>query len=278
MLKSFINKAVPKLYGFYFNSLCLYSKEIAGQKALQVFSTPRRGKIKDFQRDFLNTARGQKIITPEGFIQLYHWEGKGKTVFLAHGWESNAWRWKYLIEPLQKLNYNIIAIDAPAHGDSSGTEFTAVKYSKVISTIIELYQPEIIIAHSVGVMATSYQESKNRHDCIEKMIFLGGPDRLDIIMRNYQKLTGFNNQVYDQLDRILYSKYGFKISDFNTSRFVQEVNAAVLLIHSREDQIVTADSMHSIARQLENSSTYYATTGGHSLHTVEVVDKILEFL
>ncbi|PRP67226.1 alpha/beta fold hydrolase [Nonlabens agnitus] len=278
MLKSFLNKAVPKLYGFYFNLISLFSQEKAGKKALHVFSHPRAGKIQPFQNEFLNTARKQKLITEEGFVQLYHWKGQGKTILLIHGWESNSWRWKYLIDPLRELDYNIISIDAPAHGASSGTDFTAVKYSREIKKVIELYQPEIIIAHSVGAMATIYQESQHPHDFIEKIILLGGPDRFDKIMNGYQKLTGFNNKVYQAIDDLLLKTYGFHISEFNSADFVQDINAQVLLIHSKQDAIVSYESMPSIASRLKNASTYTSKTGGHSLHTPEVVDQILAFL
>lgn len=278
MLKKLINKAVPKLYGFYFNALSLVSKKKAGDLAMQVFSFPRSGRILDFQNEFLNTARKQQLITEDGHIQMYHWKGSDKTVLLVHGWESNAWRWKFIIEHLIERDYNIIAIDAPAHGASSGTEFTAVKYSKVINKVINLYKPEIVLAHSVGAMATVYQESINQHICIEKLVLLGGPDRLDVIMRNYQKLTGFNNTVYNSLDQLIFDRYNFHISDFNTSTFIKEIKAQLLIIHSESDLIVTYDSMAPMVANSSDVTSYTSKTGGHSLHTDEVVEKILHFL
>ena len=124
MFKKLINKAVPKLYGFYFNLLSLFSKKKAGALALKVFSVPRAGKIKPFQKEFLATARHHKINYRRWYLSKSI-TGKAmvKTILFAHGWESNAWRWKYLIEPLQAKGYNIVAIDAPAHGASSGKEF-----------------------------------------------------------------------------------------------------------------------------------------------------------
>ena len=155
---------------------------------------------------------------------------------------------------------------------------TAVKYSVIINQVVNLYEPEIIIAHSVGAMATVYQESKESHGFIEKIVLLGGPDRLDVIMGNYQKLVGFSDRVYKNLDRLLYNTYGFNINEFNSSRFVSKIEANVLLIHSPEDHIVTFNSMEAIASKLKNVETYSSKSGGHSLHTQEVVDRILEFL
>jgi len=278
MLKKLWNKAVPKWYGFYFNGVSHVSKDRGATLALQVFSTPRKGSILPFQHEFLETSQQQKLVNEEGFTQVYHWKGNGKTILLAHGWESNAWRWKYLIEPLQKLDYNIIAIDAPAHGNSSGEEFTAVKYSRILRSIIELYRPEIIVAHSVGAMATSFQESQTPHSFIEKMVLLGSPNTLKAIMKDYQQLVGFSDRVYASLDRLLHRIYGFHIKDFNTEDFVAQIECPVLLIHNKSDAIVPYESMLQIAAQSPHATVYESKTGGHSLHTPEVVDQILAFL
>lgn len=278
MLKKLVNKAVPKLYGFYFNTLSLLSRDKGAALALRIFSTPRKGKILPNQDEFLTTAHQQKLVTTDGFIQLYHWKGEGKTVLLAHGWESNAWRWKYLIEPLMKKGFNVIALDAPAHGASDGTEFTAVKYSKIIRILVELYEPEIIIAHSVGAMASSFQESETPHDFLEKMVLLGSPNRLEVIMKDYQMLVGFSNRVYRSLNQLLHNMYGFYIEEFSTANFVSRIDCEILLIHSKQDSIVPFESVKEIAAKSHHGKVYESKTGGHSLHTPEVIEEILAFL
>jgi pimeloyl-ACP methyl ester carboxylesterase len=277
-MKKLIQKAIPKLYGFYFNLLSLFSKEKSAALALKVFSIPRSGFITPSQQDFLDTARHQKVAFQEGFVQLYHWQGNGKTILLLHGWESNTARWKYLIEPLQEQGYNLIAIDAPAHGKTDGTEFTAIKYSWIISSIMELYRPEIMIAHSVGAMSTVFQEHQQPHDFLKKLVLLGSPNKLEDIMRGYQRLVGFRNKVYLQLDQLLDSTYGLTIDKFNTADFASSLTCKTLLIHSKQDAIVSYDSMQPIAAAIKNSQTYVSKTGGHSLHTPEVVKKVLKFV
>lgn len=277
-MKQLLQKAIPKLYGFYFNILHFFFSKKAAALALKVFSIPRKGKVLDHHKDFLSTARTQKIAFEDGLLQLYHWKGVGPTVLLSHGWESNSFRWKYLIEPLQELQYNIIAIDAPAHGDSDGTYFTAVKYSRVIATIIQLYEPQILISHSVGAMATIFQESKHQHEFIKKIVLLGSPNSLQVIMRGYQELLDFNDSVYKSLNHLLKKKFGFFIEEFNAADFARTIKAPTLLIHAPTDLIVPYEAMKQIADAMPNATTYTSQTGGHSLYTQEVVDQILHFL
>lgn len=277
-MKAFLNKAIPKMYGFYFNVLALFNRHYAASKALRVFSIPRKGKITALQKVFLQTAHKQLIGFDEGLYALYQWKGTGKTILLLHGWESNSFRWKYLIEPLVKIDYNIISIDAPAHGGTDGKEFTAIKYAKIIKQTIELYEPAIVIAHSVGAMATMYQENKKKHDFIEKFVFLGSPNKLSFIMRGYQRVVSFNERVYSALNTLLIKNFGMAINDFNTADFAKTISVPTLLIHNPQDVIIPYGAMKEIAASIPNAAMYTSKTGGHSLYTQEVVDEVIKFI
>jgi pimeloyl-ACP methyl ester carboxylesterase len=97
-------------------------------------------------------------------------------------------------------------------------------------------------------------------------------------MKNYQNLLGFSDRVYGSLDDLLHQTYGFNIDGFSTEDFVSGINCPVLLIHSQEDLVVSYDSVHQIALKSPNATVYESKTGGHSLHTPEVVEQILAFL
>ncbi len=125
-------KILQKFIGFLINVIGLFSKKSAARLALYLFTTPRRGRLTEKQYDFLGTSFREELTVNSIPVMTYRWLGKGKTILLAHGWESNAARWQYLIEPLRKLDYNIIALDAPAHGKSGSKRFNAVLYADFI--------------------------------------------------------------------------------------------------------------------------------------------------
>ncbi|MGJ8685255.1 MAG: alpha/beta fold hydrolase [Nonlabens sp.] len=277
-MKRFLQKAIPKMYGFYFNILSLFSQEKAGKLALKVFSTPRRGRISEHQIEFLNSARQQRIAFKDGLFMLYHWKGDGPTVLLNHGWESNAFRWKYLFDDLKALDYNIIAIDGPAHGNTSGTLFTAIEYSKLIKATVELYEPEVIISHSVGAMATVYNEFHHPSPSLKKLVLLGGPNSLEVIMKDYQKLLSFNKKVYTGLDKMLFKRFGYHVTEFKTENFAVNITAQTLILHEQNDRIVPVSAGREIAGKMQNVTFIETQTGGHSLHTKENTNHIIEFL
>lgn len=279
-MKKIVEKAIPKLYGFYFNLIALINKEKAAALALEVFSTPRRGRVRTDtgQKEFLDTARQQRIAYDDGLFMLYHWKGDGPTLLLLHGWESNSFRWKYVLPELQKRNYNIIAIDAPAHGMTDGKLFTAIKYAGIIKTVNSLYQPEIIMAHSVGSMATIYSLYNHPNDALKKLILLGSPNSLEVIMKGYQQLVGFNNRVYKGLNELLKTNFGYYIKDFKSSAFAKAISIETLLLHAQSDVIVPAIASQQIHNALPKSELHITNSGGHSLHTPENTELIMAFL
>ena len=171
-----------KLIGFYLNLLSIFSPKYAAKKAIHLFSSPRKGEITEEQSDFLNTAFREELSYNDNAIMTYRWLGKNKTVLLAHGWESNSARWKTSIKALQKLNYNIITLDAPAHGNSGSNFFNALLYAEFINVIIKKFEPNILIGHSVGGTATVFSHHKYSFINIEKMILLGTPSELKDVL------------------------------------------------------------------------------------------------
>ena len=202
-MKKLINKAVPKTIGALLNASSLVSSKYAAAKALSLFATPRKGDINQKQASFLNSAKKEQLNYNGFSIRTYHWNGHNKTVLLSHGWESNAARWKKLIELLQIQNYNVIALDAPAHGESESKKFNAILYSEFINVVCKQYNPEIIIGHSVGGMASVFFQHKYQLESLKKLVLLGAPSEFEGILKNYTNMLSYNSKVIKTLDTLI---------------------------------------------------------------------------
>src|SRR5690606_36097328 len=151
-MKKLLNKYLPLSYGAYINGISLLSTKKAAKKAFQMLLTPRKGKVGPDQESFLNAAKDRKIQVGAIHLQIYRWHGDNETVLLLHGWESNSFRWRNLIEKLRDDGYNIVAFDAPAHGNSTGKIFHVPLFTECTRAVMEIYRPKYIIGHSVGGM------------------------------------------------------------------------------------------------------------------------------
>ena len=277
-MNNLLNKYIPLAYGSYFNTLALFSKKKAAEKAFKLFCTPRKGRVLEHQKDFLNEAKSDIITTQNIELQTYRWKGNKETIILLHGWESNVFRWRNLIDFLKKENYNIIAFDAPAHGNSTGTILNVPLYTLCAEQIIAIYKPSYIIGHSVGGMTTMYNQYKNPNNSIEKIVSLGAPSELSEIMTHYQNLLKFNTTVMNSLNIYFKNTFNFNINEFSISKYSQSISQKGLLVHDEFDTIAPYSASERVHKNWKNSTLITTQGLGHSLHQEDVNHQIIDFL
>ncbi|WP_339716175.1 alpha/beta hydrolase [uncultured Kriegella sp.] len=277
-MKKLITAYLPLIYGKYFNALSHLSKKYAAKKAFQTFSKVRKGRVLPEQVAFLNRARMAVEKVADHQLQSYLWRGTKETVLLVHGWESNSFRWRNLIEFLQKEDYNIIAFDAPAHGHSSGQRMHVPLYTVCLHHMVEKYKPSYVVAHSVGGMTTLYHQYKHPISSVEKIVTIGSPSENHEIMDHYQKLLNLNEAVMEGLDQYIQEHFGFTIQEFSTSKFVKTNAIKGLLFHDKLDNITPFHASEAVHANWKNS-IFIATEGlGHSMHQDLVNEQLIDFL
>ncbi|WP_396159012.1 alpha/beta hydrolase [Flavobacterium sp.] len=270
---------ITKAIGFYLNCLSYVNAEKAKNKAYQLFSKPRKGKLKE--EELPKTLQSATLETFEynnEKFQTYIWKGNSEVIFLIHGWESNASRWKKLLAHLKPLGKTIIAIDGPAHGLSEGTEFNAPKFAEYITIVAQKYQPKTIIGHSIGGAAISFYLNKYKDKTIEKVILLGAPSDFKIIADNYINLLSLNNRIKESLENLYFEKFNININDFAAHKFAQNFSQKAFIAHDSEDKVVLIDEGRKYANNWKNA-TYIETSGlGHSMHDADLYQKIVDFI
>lgn len=273
-----MKKYLPPLYGAYFNILFLISRKKAAQKAFGTFCKVRKGRVLPHQKELLDAYKNEVLQVAGHRIQTYHWQGNKQTVLLVHGWESNTFRWRNLIDKLRQHDFNIIAFDAPGHGYSSGTELYVPLYAEILQYAIEKYRPKTVVGHSVAGMTLIYNQYKNPDSEVEKMVTIGSPSELYEILKGYQALLKFNDWVLQALEDHIYVRFGFRVREFSTSDFVRTNPKKGLLFHDKQDKVTPYHASQKVHAHWKNSQLVSTEGLGHSLHQDEVNDRILDFL
>ena len=277
-MKKILGIVLPRLYGWYFNLLALFSRKKAAESAFTLFCTPRKGKILPVQKDYLEAAEADTVEIGGMALQTYHWQGERETVMLLHGWESNSFRWRKLIGYLREEGYNIIAFDAPAHGKSSGEILNVPLYAECTDHMVKKFRPQYMVAHSVGGTTAIFHQYQYDTNGIEKLVTIGSPSELSEIMGHYQHMLRFNNTVLNALDNYFRQHFGFGINDFSTSRFASYLKPKGLLIHDELDQVAPVSSSERVHKNWKNSELIKTRGLGHSLHQDKVNMQIVNFL
>lgn len=273
-MSSFVIKSI----GNMLNATSLISSKYASKKAINLFASPRKGRYTDAQIPVMESAFFEELNHSNGSIATYRWIGKNKTILLVHGWESNSSRWNYILKDLKAQNYNIIALDAPAHGKSTGRQFNAVLYSECIAMVAKKFEPEIIMGHSVGGMATVFSLNNFDLPSVKKIVLLGAPAHFTGVFTRYKSMMGFNNKISNGLDNIVLERFGKPVSYFSAADFSESIEAKGLIIHDKKDRIIPFEDGQLFANRYKNSE-FIATSGfGHGLKDTSLTPKIIEFI
>lgn len=269
---------IQKFIGFLINSIGLISKKSAARISLYFFTTPRAGHISEKQSDFLDTSFREELTVNNIPVMTYRWLGKGNTILLAHGWESNAARWQYLIEPLIKLNYNVVALDAPAHGRSGSKRFNAILYGDFIKVVSKKFKPDFIIGHSVGGMASVFSQTNIDFIAIKKLILLGTPSEFKDVLDRYYYMMGFSKRTINATNQLIKDRFNAEPQNISTARYLESFSLEGLIIHDEKDTIIPYKDALLISTSLKNSKLITTTGFGHSLIDESISNHIYEFL
>src|SRR5258706_10534077 len=144
-----MKRMLPRLLGACLNVMALIFPRIAARKGFYLFCTPLATPVKDYHRQFFDTAAKSSFEFEGITIQTYRWGNGAKKILFLHGWQSHSFRWKNYIDSFSKEDYTLYALDAPAHGLSGGKYINLPLYSRVMVHFMRRVHPvHAVISHS----------------------------------------------------------------------------------------------------------------------------------
>ena len=200
------------------------------------------------------------------------------TILLAHGWESNSARWKPLLAKLLEEGHTVIALDAPAHGATSGKLFVPIEYAACINAVIEHFQPSVLLGHSVGGYASGYCMAHFAPPSVKKLILMATPSNLNQIFDaflDFLKLSSKTRQAfYDYIE----TQYGKPAEAFALEHFASKIQAKGLIIHDENDELINPKDALTIEKAWQNTDVTITKGLGHRLRHDKIYKMILDFI
>ncbi|AWI25749.1 alpha/beta fold hydrolase [Flavobacterium pallidum] len=270
---------LTKSIGGYINFLSFVNPGKAQRLAYRFFSEPRIGRLIDGKLpEILAVAERQTFSFEQNRFESFTWNGNENTILLVHGWESNAARWEKLLPYLQKTGSTIVAIDAPAHGLSTGKEFTVPRYAAFINIAAKHFKPSAIIGHSIGGVAAIYYQYKYQNPDLKRLITLGAPSELQVIVDQYIDLLSLNPKAKKLLYQYFVDHFDVRINEFSSHLFAKSIAVDGLIAHDIKDDSVSFAEAEKIAANWKNASFIRTNGLGHSMHDDGLYEKIADFL
>jgi len=265
-----------------FRLFSFISPMMAAKKALDLFRTPVKRQKKQLPVIF-HHAEQLQFGLENILIRGYRWNHPAdKKILIVHGFQSSVFNFSHFIHPLVAKHYEVLAFDAPAHGNSGGKTITAPLFAKMIRTIHEQFGPvQSYLAHSFGGLAVSLAMEDIHHDESYKIVFIAPATETKTAIDQFFHHLRLNARVRAEFDKLIAEIGGHPAEWYSIYRAAMNIHAHILWIHDEDDvQTPIADAL-KLKNENPDNITFVITNGlGHRriYRDAEAVKKVLEFL
>jgi pimeloyl-ACP methyl ester carboxylesterase len=261
-----------------FKVLTFISKRLAAEKAFVLFGTPF---LKSKRKAQPKNAEPLSFTLNDLRVTGHRWNHpQTKKVLVLHGFSSAAYKFEGYVAPLVNKGYEVLAFDAPAHGDSEGTTTNAVEYSAMIKEVIERYGPiDAFIGHSFGGIAISLAMENIPHDSHTKIVFIApATETTSAVAGAFAMLKIKDPAVRKEFDKIIFEKSGHTTEWFSIRRAVNNITAQILWIHDEDDDITPLSDALKVKEDQHSNIQFIITKGlGHrKIYHDKAVKKAIE--
>jgi len=247
-------------------------------------------------------------------IAAWRW-GHGPTVLLVHGWEGRGSQLGAFVEPLVRAGMSVVAFDAPGHGDSPGHRLYLADMADCVADIARAVGPlHAIVAHSFGAAATLLAHRRGAVDPTafgsaassgkaglvdptahpfgsaaspgkaglvdaRRNVMIAPNALIGDVVAQFARRVGLDDADRAQFELQLASHNGVALDALGIEQLVGRRDAALLVVHDRDDREVPFVHGERLAAVWRNA-TLHATRGlGHRriLRDAAVIDEVVAF-
>jgi hypothetical protein len=245
----------------------------AVDSALSLFFSPKKHSPKANEQAIKTVATS--IILENGAV-CYEW-GKGKPVVFIHGWEGRATQVVAMLDTIVSAGFKLIAVDAPAHGDSKGTFSHPGLFVETLLQINDKYgELHAVIGHSMGGGCSVYAATKGLNT--QKVISIAGPSNFFSIVNGFAEFIGLIGKAKQAfLDKtvelVKIPLIQININDFTHAQ-------SLLVLHDQEDKEVSIEHTEAYQRATSRVELKISNGLGHRkiLYSPETVEAVSRFL
>lgn len=278
-----LNPWFKRYLRFRFSSFGMLFPKSTTELGYKIFATPR-SRAKHWKTDAVIDAAHIEDLMFEGLkIKTYSWGTGDKIILLVHGWLSRGTALRMFVNPLLKLGYKIIAFDAPAHGDSEGTQLNMVTNARVIAQIIEKNGGTLhgAIAHSFGCSSVIFTlQHINPSLVVHRVVLLAAPPRIAVILQGFMNSVAMTAKLRDYAIK-KFLVINPHLQTFDTAHSESKVKIdKLLIVHDTQDYVTPISTAQDIEKNWKNAHLIITEGFGHYrlVKNPDVVRKITDFL
>jgi len=165
-----------------------------------------------------------------------------------HGWGGNGSHLAKFVRPLMKAGFEVWALDAPAHGRSSGRSTTVFEIADAITWLTDQQGPfYAAITHSFGAMSVAL--AMRQGVSLERLVLISPPAHAEGLVTKFASRLSLRQPTVDVLRRQVERRSCPEVWDWlGLDRLEAPPTIPTLVIHDRDDADVPVGEGRSLAR------------------------------
>lgn len=251
---------------------------VATRMALELFLRPRRYKRPSWERGLLFHANASSVPWHGRSLPMWTW-GEGPRVLLMHGWEGRGTQLGAFVDPLVRAGFQVIAFDAPGHGDGPGNHASIPEFADAIAAVRAHVGPlHAVVAHSMGAVSTLLASA--RRPLAERIVSVASPSQISSAFRSFGDALDLDEGVLAALPHAVEDRFALRLEELELSALAERVTVPTLVVHDLDDKDVEYASGERIAKALPNAKLVTTRGLGHRkiLRDPQVVAHVVAFV
>ncbi|MGH3508200.1 MAG: alpha/beta fold hydrolase [Nocardioidaceae bacterium] len=193
--------------------------------------------------------------------------GSGPVVYLVHGWGGRGHQLAGFVEPLVHTGHQVVAFDAPSHGDSapgpSGPgRSTVLELGQALDAVAAKFGPaRALLAHSLGSMAGLLAR---RHGWlgVDRLVLVAPIVDIEPVLDVFTTPLRIGPRTRRDLRRRIAARTGMSLDDFTADQLMVEP-VPTLVLHDRTDRQAPYTASVALAAARDEVSLVSTSGLGH---------------
>jgi pimeloyl-ACP methyl ester carboxylesterase len=232
------------------------------------------------EQEWLRGSQPFKVAGLQGFVA-----GDGPVILLVHGWGGWASRLGAFVRPLVESGYQVVGMDLPAHGSSSGRRTNPFEMADALLKVAGSVGPvHAVISHSFGGLVSLLAIERGLKP--GAAVYVAPALRADHIRARFAELFRLPGRVMDALVTVLDRHFGSEVwQELDARRIAHRLasrgfDVPVLITHDPDDRDAPFSDAVAMSQILPRARILRVAGAGHHRILVEerVVTAAVEFV
>jgi pimeloyl-ACP methyl ester carboxylesterase len=254
----------------------------ASKLAFRLFATPM-SRFREPDPPVFEKAERLAITLNGQDVQIFRFnKGGKKKIIIHHGFESASANFHQYINRFVKEGWEVLAMDAPAHGKSAGKTITVPLYIQCMQRAEKSYGPfDAFIGHSFGGLVLMHYLEQRAYTNPIHVVLLAAATETTSAIDGFFRLAAIPASLRPSFDEMILELTGHPPGWFSIARIIPSLKAQILWIHDREDRVTPFADVAPIVEKNYAHVRFVLTEGlGHRriYRQENIVDEVVGFV